>query len=101
MVIFFYLLTTQQWFLLRRIYLISGIILFFGLVLPWYLKVDSLNPGYLRYYLWDEHFGRFTGTDFNRSEPWHYFIWVSIIGFFPWTLLIPFLAGRYDKNSLR
>lgn len=99
MVIFFYLLITQQWFLLRRIYLVAGMILFLGLVLPWYLKVDALNPGYLRYYLWDEHFGRFTGTDFNRSEPWYFFIWVGMIGFLPWTLLIPFLAGRYGKNS--
>ena len=99
MVIFFYLLITKQWFLLRRIYLIPGAILFFAVVVPWYLKVDAVNPGYLRYYLWDEHFGRFTGADFNRSQPWHYFIWVTIIGFFPWTLLTPFVAGRYGKNA--
>ena len=99
MVIFFYLVITQQWFLLRRIYLIPGAILFFSVVVPWYLKVDAVNPGYLRYYLWDEHFGRFTGADFNRSQPWHYFIWVGMISFFPWTLLVPFLAGRYGKNA--
>ncbi len=99
MVIFFYLLITKQWFLLRRIYLIPGVILFLVIVVPWYLKVDAFNPGYLRYYFWDEHFGRFTSTEFNRSEPWYYFIWVGMISFFPWTLLLPFMAGRYRKNT--
>ena len=99
MVIFFYLLITRQWFLLRRIYLIPGVILFLVVVVPWYLKVDALNPGYLRYYFWDEHFGRFTGADFNRSQPWYYFIWVGMLSFFPWTLLVPFVAGRYGKNA--
>ena len=99
MVIFFYLLITKQWFLLRRIYLIPGVILFLVVVIPWYLKVDALNPGYLRYYFWDEHFGRFTGADFNRSQPWHYFIWVGMLGFFPWTLLVPVVAGRYGKDA--
>jgi hypothetical protein len=99
MVICFYLLITKQWFLLRRIYLIPGVILFLVVVIPWYFKVDALNPGYLRYYFWDEHFGRFTGADFNRSQPWHYFIWVGMIGFLPWTLLVPVLAGRYGKNA--
>ena len=99
MVIFFYLLITKQWFLLRRIYLIPGVILFLVVVVPWYLTVDAFNPGYLRYYFWDEHFGRFTSTEFNRSEPWYYFIWVGMTSFFPWTLLLPFMAGRYRKNT--
>ena len=99
MVIFFYLLITKQWFLLRRIYLIPGVILFLAVVIPWYLKVDAVNPGYLRYYFWDEHFGRFTSAEFNRSEPWYYFIWVGMVSFFPWTLLLPFMAGRYRKNT--
>ncbi len=99
MVIFFYLMITKQWFLLLRIYLIPGVILFLVVVVPWYLTVDAFNPDYLRYYFWDEHFGRFTSIEFNRSEPWYYFIWVGMVGFFPWTLLLPFLAGRYRKNT--
>jgi 4-amino-4-deoxy-L-arabinose transferase-like glycosyltransferase len=99
MVIFFYLLITKQWFLLRRIYLIPGVILFLVIVIPWYLKVDAIHPGFLRYYFWDEHVGRFTSSEFNRSQPWYYFIWVGMISFFPWTLLVPVLAGRYGKDA--
>ena len=104
MVIFFYLLLSQQWSMLRRIYLVPGALLFLAIVLPWYLEAGARNDGYLRYYFWDEHFGRFTGSDFDRSQPWYYFIIVALVGFFPWTLLSPFLAGRFrskpvdDKN---
>jgi 4-amino-4-deoxy-L-arabinose transferase-like glycosyltransferase len=100
MVIFFYLLLGQQWSMLRRIYLFPGALLFLALVLPWYLEAGARNDGYLRYYFWDEHFGRFTGSDFDRSQPWYYFIIVGLVGFFPWTLLLPFLATGYRRKPL-
>ena len=100
MVIFFYLLLSQQWSMLRRIYLIPGILLFLAIVLPWYLEAGARTDGYLRYYLWDEHFGRFTGGEFDRSQPWFYFIIVALVGFFPWTLLLPFLAPRCQRKAL-
>ncbi len=36
------------------------------------------NPGYLHYYLWEEHFGRFVTNEFDRAEPWYYFIGVGL-----------------------
>ncbi|MGE5220500.1 MAG: glycosyltransferase family 39 protein [Chloroflexota bacterium] len=104
MVIFFYLLLSHRWAVLQRIYLISGILLFLAIVLPWYLAANAHNDGYLRYYLWDEHFGRFTTSQFDRSEPWFYFVLVLLVGFFPWTLLLPVVvkdawkARRDDKT---
>ncbi len=89
MVFFFYLLLSHRWAVLRRIYLIPGALLFVAIALPWYLAADAQNDGYLRYYLWDEHFGRFATAEFDRSEPWFYFILVLLVGFFPWSLLLP------------
>ena len=100
MVIFFYLLLSKQWSMLRRIYLIPGILLLLAIVLPWFLEAGARTDGYLRYYLWAEHFGRFTGGEFDRSQPWFYFIIVAMVGFFPWTLLLPFLALRYQRKAL-
>jgi 4-amino-4-deoxy-L-arabinose transferase-like glycosyltransferase len=85
---------------LRRIYLIPGALIFLAIVLPWYLQADARNVGYLRYFIWDEHFGRFTSENFDRTEPWYYFILVGLIGFFPWTLLLPFVVREYRKKSL-
>lgn len=100
MVFFFYLLLSNRWAVLRRIYLIPGVLLFFAIVLPWYLAADAHNDGYLRYYLWDEHFGRFTTTEFERGAPWYFFIVVALVGFFPWTLLLPVVLNDIRKAGI-
>ncbi|HEY7712887.1 MAG TPA: glycosyltransferase family 39 protein [Candidatus Binatia bacterium] len=97
-VIFFYLLLTRQWSVLRRIHLLMGGALFLMIVLPWYLAAEARNPGYLYYYFWQEHFGRFATAEFDRGEPWYYFIGVGVVGFFPWTLLLPLLAKKAWQN---
>jgi len=100
MVFFFYLLLTHRWTVLRRMYLVSGALIFLAIVLPWYLQADARNAGYLRYFIWDEHFDRFTTENFDRAEPWYYFILVGVIGFLPWTLLLPFVVREYWKKRL-
>lgn len=98
MVIFGYLLVSKRWWILRRIYPFPGLLLFLAIVLPWYLQADARNDGYLKYYFWDEHFGRYATANFDRSQPWYYFILVLLAGFFPWTLLLPFVAAHYRKK---
>ena len=92
LVIFFYLLLTKQWRVLRQIDLVPGTLLFLAIVLPWYVQAEARNPGFLKYYIWEEHFGRFATNEFDRGEPWYYFIFVSLVGFMPWTLLLPWVA---------
>lgn len=100
MVIFFYILLRQRWQVLRRIYLVPGVLMFFAVVLPWYLLADARNTGYLGYYIWQEHFGRYASANFDRWEPWYYFIFVGLVGFFPWTLLVPYVIKDYWKKTL-
>lgn len=92
MVVFFYLWLTRRWSVIHRIYPVPGALLFLAVVLPWYLLAESRNPGYLYYYLWQEHFERFATNEFDRGEPWYYFIGIGIVGFLPWTLLLPSAA---------
>ena len=99
MVIFCYLLLTKQWSVLRRLYLVPGAFIFRAIVLPWYLEVGARHEGYLHYYFWDEHFGRFASEEFDRSQPWYYFILVGLIGFFPWTLLWPLMASGFRRRA--
>ena len=100
MVIFVYLMLTSRYSALKRLALFPGILLFLGVVLTWYLPIEGRHPGYLHYYLWEEHFGRFTTDDFDRGAPWYYFIGVGFVGFLPWTLLFP-LAARDQWRRLR
>jgi len=99
LVIFFYLLLSRQWSVLRRIHLLPGILLFLAIALPWYLQAEARHEGYLRYYFWEEHFGRFSSNDFERNQPWYYFIPVGLIGFLPWTLLIPSFIRKRRRTT--
>jgi 4-amino-4-deoxy-L-arabinose transferase-like glycosyltransferase len=98
-VFFLFILLRGRWDILRRIYLIPGAGVFLAVVLPWYLQADAQNPGYLNYYLWAEHFGRYTSATFDRSEPWYYFIVVGLVGFFPWTVILPWIIKHFWRRG--
>jgi 4-amino-4-deoxy-L-arabinose transferase-like glycosyltransferase len=89
MVIFFYLMLTRKWSLLKALHLPLGVLVYFAIVTPWYLWVEARNPGYLRYFLWEEHVLRFVTPRFSRTESWYYFFAVLAVGFLPWTLSLP------------
>lgn len=89
MVIFSYALLSRKRRFFRDLHLPLGSMIFILIVAPWYVWVEIRNPGYLRYFLWEENFIRFLTPHFNRSEPWYYFLIVVTIGFIPWTVLVP------------
>jgi 4-amino-4-deoxy-L-arabinose transferase-like glycosyltransferase len=89
MVMFPYLIVTRQFSALRRLALPLGIVFFLLIVLPWYYEVGIRNPGYWRYFLWEENFLRYLTPHFKREEKWFYFFMVAAIGFLPWTVCIP------------
>ena len=101
MVIFAYVLFTAQWRALKRMNLFSAVLLALLVAAPWYLFAESRNPGYLRYYLWEEHFGRFVTDEFDRAQGWYYFVAVLFVGFMPWSLLVPLFAREAVKKMLR
>ena len=100
MVFFFYLLLSKSWSVLRRIRLIPGAALFLLVVAPWYILAETHNPGYLHYYLWEEHFGRFATTKFDRFSPWYFYLYVVPLGLLPWTFLFPAAIKNYWRRKL-
>lgn len=75
-----------------------GALIFLVIVAPWYAWVEARNPGYLAYFLGQEHFARYLTPLFQRTKPWHYFFGVLAVGFLPWTLLLPGIAKRLWRN---
>jgi 4-amino-4-deoxy-L-arabinose transferase-like glycosyltransferase len=98
-VIFCYLLLSRKWFLLNKMHILLGALVYFAVVAPWYLWVEARNPGYLRYFLWEEHFVRYLTPRFSRTKSWYYFFVVLAVGFVPWSLLIPFTIRNLWKRS--
>ena len=100
MVIVPYVVVLRKWFLLRELDLIPGLILFLIIVAPWYVWAEIRNPGYLRYFLWEENFIRFLTPHFGRTERSYYFLEVLAAGFLPWTCLLPYLIKAQWKRPI-
>ena len=73
---------------------------FLLIVVPWYILAETQNPGYLRYYIWDEHFGRFATTKFDRFSPWYFYLYIVPLGLLPWTFLLPATVSFYWRRRL-
>ena len=99
MAIIGYLLLSKSWKARKSIDVVSGALLYLAIVLPWYVLAEWRNPGYLQYYVWEEHFGRFVTDEFDRAEPWYYFIGVGLVGFMPWTLVLLLFARDAYKAA--
>jgi 4-amino-4-deoxy-L-arabinose transferase-like glycosyltransferase len=100
-VIFFYIFLTKRWVLLKSMDPLLGAALVVAVAVPWYVLVESRHPGYLYHFIWQENVARFTTTEFKRSGPWYYFLVVLSAGFFPWTILLPFMMRDLWKRDLR
>jgi len=98
-IIFFYLSLTRKWSLLRRLNIPLGVIVYFTIVAPWYGWAEARNPGYLRYFLWEENVLRYVTPHFGRSKAWYYYFLVVGVGFLPWSFFIPLAATNLWKRT--
>ena len=101
MVIFCHLLIARKWRLLGEIHPVFGALIFCAIVVPVYLWAEFKNPGYLRYFLWEENVLRFFTPHFQRGQPWYYYALVITLGYLPWSVLIPSLVtAHWKKNQI-
>jgi 4-amino-4-deoxy-L-arabinose transferase-like glycosyltransferase len=89
LIIFCWVLLINDWRLLTKIYLPSGMAIFLVIAVPWHVMVARSNPEFTYFYFVHEHFLRYLTKIHSRYEPPWFFIPVLIFGLFPW---IAFLA---------
>ncbi len=104
-------LTIGPWALLRRwatgtwppqiraLQWIQGISAFVLIVAPWYLIQEYRNPGFLRYFIWNENLARYLVKDYGdrygtgHQQPFAASWLMLFIGLTPWSFVtLPFLA---------
>ena len=89
-----YLLLRRDWGLFLRSrpwWSLLALLLFAG---PWVYAVSARNPGFAHFFFVHEHFDRFLTRVHDRYEPDWFFIPVLLLGFMPWTTLLPRIAAR-------
>ncbi|OGQ81108.1 MAG: hypothetical protein A3F90_03945 [Deltaproteobacteria bacterium RIFCSPLOWO2_12_FULL_60_19] len=103
MIVFLYIVLRNRWSLLKEMELPWGIPLFVAIVAPWYAWAEMRNPGYLSYFLGQENFTRFLTPHFRRDKGWYFFSAVALVGFLPWSFLLPAMVKgirRYRLDDL-
>jgi 4-amino-4-deoxy-L-arabinose transferase-like glycosyltransferase len=93
-----YIAARRKWSSVAEMELGRGVFIFILIVAPWYVAAELRHPGYLAYFLGQEHFARYLTAQFHRTKPWYYFFLVVTVGFLPWTFLVPSIGSRLKKN---
>lgn len=88
-IIFWYMVITRRWDIVRSALYLPGIILFSVLSLPWFIAVCIRNGDFFYFFFIQEHFLRYATTMHGRYEPAWFFIPILLLGLFPWTGLLP------------
>lgn len=83
-VITFWLLFSGRIKLLLKLLNPIGIVLLAAMIAAWLLPMESRNPGFVHYFIVEQHINRFLATSFNNVQPW-YFYTVALLGLsLPW-----------------
>lgn len=88
MIIGCWILGFNNWKLLLRMRLVSGLLLFALIVMPWFVLVQKQNSEFLNYFFIVQQFTRYVGNNFNMQNPLYFYPVVIIVGLFPWTFFL-------------
>jgi 4-amino-4-deoxy-L-arabinose transferase-like glycosyltransferase len=88
-VVFLFLVWSRKLAILRDRRLISGILLFLLVAIPWYVWVGvDTKASFLRGFLFQHNVGRYLHPMEHHAGPIYYYFLVLLIGFAPWSIFL-------------
>lgn len=81
-----WILMTRRFNELKHIYLLSGLAIFFAIVLPWHVMMQDRVPQFFDFYIVGQHFRRYLTMAEKRFQPMWFFIPILLVGLLPWTV---------------
>lgn len=85
---------TGRWALLARYPWAWGLLVFFGLAAPWFWLAEQATPGFLRYFIVNEHILRYIQHGYGdlygsgHTKPYGSSFPMLVAGFLPWTVVL-------------
>ncbi|MEO8400983.1 MAG: glycosyltransferase family 39 protein [Gammaproteobacteria bacterium] len=99
MIIGMWIMLLNRWSMLKHMRLITGLIIFAAITIPWYFLVQQANPEFLHFFFVTQQFSRFlTKGDFNNQTAVWFYIPIVIAGFFPWSIFAIQAVANSIKN---
>ncbi len=78
-----------------------GLVAFAAVVLPWTAAMQLRYPGFFDYFIVEQHFRRFTGTEFNNRMPFWFYAVVLPALMLPWSGWLARLWPALGRDALR
>ena len=79
----------------------TGALVYFAIIVPWLVLVESRNPGYLRYAIVGENLERMTSNRFETARPFYFYARVVLPGLFPWIILCAVAGWRRTRAAFK
>ncbi|WP_224982730.1 phospholipid carrier-dependent glycosyltransferase [Geomonas agri] len=100
-VVFWHIVLTRRWRILKEMRLVTGLLVFFAVASPWFVLVCQRNPEFFQFFFIHEHFERFLTKVHGRYQPIWYFVPILIGFMIPWSFFIlPALRNFWRNRSL-
>jgi 4-amino-4-deoxy-L-arabinose transferase-like glycosyltransferase len=92
---------SSRWRACRPLVQPRGWVLLAVLVLPWFAGVEWRYPGFFRFFILEQHFGRFL-TPAIHPAPFYFYLPVLLGLMLPWSFLLPWalMSRRPDPHRI-
>jgi 4-amino-4-deoxy-L-arabinose transferase-like glycosyltransferase len=85
-----YMVVTDKWRGIKRVFSLKGLLLFLLISAPWYIAQFSINGrDFFDHFFIKHHLKRYVGVISGHKGPVYYYIPVLIVGLFPWIVHLP------------
>ena len=71
-----------------------GLLLFFVVMLPWYIEVQTQHPEFFRVFILEHNLARFGTNLYRHEQPFWFFIPVLLMSLIPWVVFV--IAGGWE-----
>lgn len=89
MIIGSWIVLLNRWHVIKHLRLVTGLVIFVTLTVPWYYLVQQANPQFLHFFFVTQQVSRFlTHGDYNNQATLWFYLPIVLAGFFPWSVFI-------------
>lgn len=101
LIIFLYIITTRQWSLIPRLYIIPGLLVFLIIAGPWYLIMYKLHGReFIDTFLGLHNYVRATVSEHPKDNVFYYYLVLFPVSLLPWSgLLFKSIADIFRKHQ--
>lgn len=100
LIIFIFLLWKRDLQVLGRCHLITGLLLFSAVAMPWYLAMYHIHgSAFINTFFGVHNYLRATVSEHPRDNVVYYYTLVNALALFPWSLLIPWIIWKRVRRN--